>query len=168
MLSYLSTPLKSLIENRSVTAPFPTETEVGLRVGNSGIHVRDDGVVEIHAGEASKIVLDPEGTVSVVGNSIVNVADSVRSKMSTEKYKIGDSSLNPRWLSGDDTSRRVLSPKNDPSIVSLEDLQVLTGTPSSGQYTVRLGDYLESQPLLLDLESPNPFKSIKDILGAIE
>lgn len=103
----------------------PSGTDIGLRhrFADAGIHIRDDGVVEINSGKAS-ITLDGKSGIVFIGGK--KVATSTSELINhAEKYIFGTCELNRDWM----PAKEALTPATD-SALETEILTVLPGSLS--------------------------------------
>jgi hypothetical protein len=165
----LNQPIPDALASYQRKAPHPWTEEVGLRAPglDSGIHCRQDGVVEIHAGSA-RILLDPKsGTVAFLGTSIVGITQDANFQTSKGRFAIGSHPLNPNWITpadneqpdSDEAKNYPTSPiyQTDPD--SLDDAYVYSG-PTDESPLVPLSTYLASRRLFLDPPAKDPSADI--------
>lgn len=78
----------------------PSSTEVGLfnETSDAGIHVRDDGCVEIFAGKTNILVDGTSGIITLNGQKINSVAKSIGNSTDASGFRINSGILNPKWL----------------------------------------------------------------------
>lgn len=168
--------LQQLLDNRL----HPSETETGIfnPVSGTGVHLRDDGCVEIYAGAASVLIDGTSGIITLNGKAINHAADKIQHNMKPSGWQMSTGSLNPRYFP---TRAEVLSRGAIPFAEQLRsplianpgmlDFQVITGVPAQGQTLMPLRTLVSPLPLFRKA-SPlagvvSGVKKIIDELGGI-
>lgn len=179
-LKELKKPFNEIKEEFEEKAPFPMPKEVSLRHPDKpiGIHLRDDGALELFAGE-SKIILDGEtGSIIIDGTNITNNIKKINNLIQERNgFLIENSPLNSSWYdfgqlndSSDIIEESEYITRKSPIIAkdkkSLE-FEVLAGVPAEGQYLVPLNEYFESKLLFLPPEEVNILEELKKLASEI-
>lgn len=156
----------------------PTSSEVGLYNLNAdaGVHVRDDGCVEIYAGSTSILVDGQSGTVSINGQAINLAAKHLNNICPSDGFRVSSGRLNPAWLPSEaeavGIASSALSQKRSPLIArpgALE-AQILTAVPGSPvPAPVKLGTLLKPVQLFQPSKSSlSMLKTLENSLKALE
>lgn len=159
----------------------PSETETGIFNPNSGtgIHLRDDGCVEIYAGAASLLIDGTSGVITLNGKVINHAAERILHNMNASGWQISTGSLNPKYFP---TKSEVMSGGLDvfaeqsrsPLIArpGMLDFQIIAGVPQVGQTLIPLRTLVDALPLFRRASNPltsvaGGVKKIIDELGDI-
>lgn len=120
---------------------YPKKTDVGLvnTKANVGIHLRDDGCVEIYAGGKASILVDGKsGSITLNGQKISHAADDVNVIFSGGRLNIPFGHINPDYLPTKEETvpgaNKALTLKRSPFMPTAgnsiwEDCLLLTGDP---------------------------------------
>jgi hypothetical protein len=136
--------------------PSGTETGMYNLASGVGIHCRDDGCLELFAGDSCILIDGKNGVITVLGQRINNVADTVNIKTTPSGLNINTGILSPAWLPSrveaggyiDRASALQRSPLVATSVANLN-TQIVTGLADAqkGQMNMRLGDLVKPKPM---------------------
>lgn len=161
-LNFLNQSLDDSLAQYQQESPYPYQEEIGLRNEDSGIHIRDDGVVEIHAGE-TKIVLDPQtNTIVLDAPHIIGLSKEINLIADNDKIGISNKPINSAWYPDPILGlQKAVIPKLP---ISLDHAWV-SPTPLvvDGVPLVPLSKYLDSKPIFLN----ESFSDTKNILSSL-
>jgi len=152
-------PLKDALEEFREAAPYKMPEEISLRhpENDIGVHLRDDGMLEIFAGQAS-ILLDSEtGEVIITGTSVTTCA-SDKEYFLEGGLSINGMRLDPFWYNTDD---EVVMPLDK---TSLQTPYLISGAPGPGQTPVPLSDLLKSRRLFKEKKRREAVDALRKVL----
>jgi hypothetical protein len=179
-LEDLKKPKEKLLKEFSESAKTTLPNEIGLKhpTQNVGVHIREDGALELFAGN-SRIILDGEtGAVVIIGNHLVtSTSDANINLTESNSFAINNTPLNSKWLTykANLFSTSTLGPKSeipDLSPVTFKqwlggDAYFLTGTPYGDQHPIKFSEIFNSKPLFNVAVVPDFLSGIKDLLKEV-
>lgn len=143
-IASLKRPLQDKLNDYKEAAPHPFPQETGLLhpYQDVGVHLRDDGALEMFAGDVS-IILDGEsGSIILKGvNLISSVTDT--SVLSEDSLSLNNHSLSYGWLPDNKIEEELKSPCTLINKAAI----FLSGTPAPGQYPVAITSVISPKPL---------------------
>jgi len=154
----LKKPIGEALEEFKKVAPFklPDELTIKHPGSDAGIHVRDDGKIEIFAGGASIILDSTSSNVIISCNEILTAATAHRETFTKDGgLFIDNSELDPFWYR--DKSADIVLPASESS---LSEPYFITGTPAQGQWNAPLSDLLTTRRLFKLRKKVNDLKAI--------
>lgn len=172
-LADLKTPSSAILEEYSAAAKTTFTEEIGLKHPSLevGLHIRDDGSLEIFAGKA-KIILDSDtGSLIMTGNHMVgSFSDSNLLLSESNSLAINNTPLDFKWLDYSLKSKAAglvdISPVTFKNTGS-KNSQYITGTPTQGQRLVSFSDVFNSRPLFKEPENADYIKSLQSLLEEV-
>jgi hypothetical protein len=164
----LSKPTEVLLEEYKERAPrtFPDEIALKHPSEEIGVHLRDDGSLELYAGKA-RIILDGDsGSIMLLGNHLISSTIDANIDVSANaSFGISSSPLNPAWM---DFFNIIKNPNSlSPLTYSPlgKTMTFLTGKPANNsQKAVSFTKVMEEKPLFLPPTSTSIFTGLKQIL----
>ena len=139
-LQDLNKPTSQVLEEYKKQAVSTLPDEIGIKHPSQdvGIHIRDDGSLELFAG-TSRILLDgTTGTIVLAGNHLVSSTMDINFNLaSVNSLGINNSALNIQWLS------------NSPTMLKDQKAKFLTGSPGQGQTSKEFSSVFSSKKLFI-------------------
>lgn len=96
-LEELQTPAMNQVADYLVQSLYPAMEEVGFRRGNSGVHIHEDGTVELHAGAAA-IILDPAREAVYIRGQHLGVLSDKANFSTREPLGLNEFAFDPSQL----------------------------------------------------------------------
>jgi len=153
----LATPLSERLSAFKSTAHMTRPDEVSLVniAENVSVHLREDGILELAAGNCGFFLDGDNGTVASASQAFL--LSNTRTNILTPSFSINSSQLNQGWLGN--------NPELAVSPLTFTDMglstNVIVGVPQEGQSSIPLTDLMSRKPLFLKPVQNN--ETIKEI-----
>lgn len=162
VLKNLNIPIDEAIKKFKEAAKrkLPNETLLQHDASDIGIHLREDGVLELFAGQAAILLDSNTGNIILIGTNILTAANTAMTYLDNEKgFIINNHELQPIWYNNE---QEVVVPREK---ASLTKTYLLAGTPAhGGQKSVPLSDLLVSKKLFKQAKVQSEIDSLIGIL----
>ena len=167
----LSRPIGDVLKAYTDAAHTTFSDEIGMKhpTQDVGMHIREDGSLELFAGEA-RILLDSEtGSIVIVGNSLVTSTADVNVNVSdTNALAVNNAPINSDWtdyslIDIDTSSMEPVTFRNAES----SSRSYLTGTPATGQWLVPFDSVFDSKPLFVDPYYTEFLSALTDLVNGV-
>jgi hypothetical protein len=160
----LNKDLLEALEDFEDRAKQPLNREVSIKNpdNNSGIHFRDDGVVELYAGDTRLIMDGNSGIILIDAEHIINHATDNNHLNKNNGWGINGSPINSSFYNYSSSSdKSVVMTVDDGSL----NQDFITGIPGEGQYLLKLSTLFKRKQLFLPPKetSENLLKILKGI-----
>lgn len=146
------------------------ETSLHHVTEDSGVHIRDDGAVEIFAGQA-RLVLAPDGTIYLTGSLVVLEGEEVHILTKSKKLTVNGAEMNPE-LYTKTKSDDLLTTQADYTTVQLpqtevwENMPLVVGAPAGAEQTnLSMSDYWKPRRLFQDAQSTNLKSKLEQLIN---
>lgn len=144
--------LQDTIDQESLAEQYPRANDIGLRspVNDSGLHIREDGVVELYSGGVRLVLDGNNNTLTLLSPHLLSLSGDTNLISDTGSLGLNNQAISHYWKSG-----QMLTPKADLSkLYVFSDPDALSpGTP--------LSEALSSRELLTP--SPAPYTPLDDM-----